>query len=144
MTEQTNIVVWMMASLQLQDLWLYHKTIYPKHVHLIGTPQFNRFKRFKLNDTCWEEKTDESLVILMGNIIQNCFSQMLFHVVISLSGVYSWVISLHHDLLSAECLVITSGCSQNYPAHLLSMGDHLELSQIALTGYLTFIFFNFC
>ena len=54
-------------------------------------------------------------------------------------SVHSCYNSRYHNLWSKECLVRTTGCPREYPTHLASKGDHLESSQIALTGCLVFM-----
>ena len=64
-TAQTNLVVWMMAPLQLRYLWLHHLKI-NEHIYLMGALQFDRSKIFWWNEVNWEDKTDEILVIPTG------------------------------------------------------------------------------
>ena len=140
-TAQTNLVVWAMVPLQLQDIWLHNLEIYPLTFiygvphSLIALKHFDKMKSV-------EKKTLIKSFLYQRGTIQSYISQMLFHYVIFLQilpRVHSWVTSQHHNLWFEGCLVTKAWYLQGYPAHLLSGDDHLESSQIVISVYLVFM-----
>ena len=113
-TAPTNLVVWMMAPLQLRNLWLHHLKI---HIYLMGAPQFNTSKIFWWNEVNWEDKPMKSQLYQRGYNSQLLFTNTIWFCHFytnptksALMGYFTW----SHNLWSDGCLVTTAVCPQGY------------------------------
>ena len=121
-TAQTNLVVWMMASLQLRDLWFHHLNIY-KNIYLMGAFWVNRSEYID------KMKSLEKIKRTKSKLCQGGFnSKLLFTNAISLCHFYRSLtksvlmvyFTLHHNLWSEGCLVTQHILCLKWPSGIQS------------------------